>query len=113
MKTNETYLHHILDAIERIEQYTEDLGRDEFEERPMVQDAVVRQLEIIGEASRQLSDAVQDRHDDIPWPAIIGMRNRIAHDYMSVDFDIVWDVVQHDLTTLKTRVEAILEKGNL
>ena len=75
----------------------------------MMQDAVVRQLEIIGEASRQLSDDFREQHDDVPWRAIIGMRNRIAHDYLNIDLDVVWDVVQHDLPDLKRRVHEVLD----
>ena len=75
----------------------------------MMQDAVVRQLEIIGEASRQLSDDFREQHDDVPWRAIIGMRNRIAHDYLNIDLDVVCGVVQHDLPDLKRRVHEVLD----
>jgi uncharacterized protein with HEPN domain len=61
----------------------------------MIQDAVVRQLEIIGEANRRLSDDFRDRHSNIPWRAMIGMRNRIAHDYLNIDVQVVWEVVRH------------------
>lgn len=108
-KTNEVYLRHILDAIEQIEEYVEGIGRHDLDKQPMLQDAVLRQLEIVGEASRQLSDAFHRKHDSIPWHAIIGMRNRIAHDYLGVDLDVVWEVVQYDLPDLKTSVQAILD----
>lgn len=110
MKTNELYLHHILDAIRQVESYTAEIDRDAFENDQMRQDAVIRQIEIIGEASRNLSDPFRDEHDSIPWPDIIGMRNRIAHDYMSVDMDIVWEVVHHDLPRLKDGVQRILSE---
>lgn len=110
MKTNEVYLRHILDAIQQIEVYTEDVDRKAFAERRMVQDAVVRQLEIVGEASRQLSGPFQDRNDDIPWHAIIGMRNRIAHDYLNIDLEVIWEVVKYDLPTLKARVSELLRE---
>lgn len=70
----------------------------------MRQDAVIRQIEIIGEASRQLSNVFRNEHDHIPWTDIIGMRHRIAHDYMNVDLDIVWEVTQQDLPVLKNYV---------
>ena len=110
MKTNDVYLRHILDAIRQIEEYTADTDRAAFDARTMMQDAVVRQLEIIGEASRQLSDDFREQHDDVPWRAIIGMRNRIAHDYLNIDLDVVWDVVQHDLPELKRRVQEMLNE---
>lgn len=108
MKTNEVYLHHIQDAIDRIDGYVGDIDRTAFDEELMVQDAVIRQLEIIGEASRQLSDDFQEQYDRIPWHAIIGMRNRIAHDYLSIDLDVVWEVIQHDLPELEDDIQAIL-----
>lgn len=78
MKTNDVYLHHILEAIEQIEEYVGKIDRSDFMGDSMRQDAVVRQLEIVGEASRQLSESFREEHDAIPWHAIIGMRNRIA-----------------------------------
>jgi uncharacterized protein with HEPN domain len=110
MKTNEVYLRHILDAIRKVESYTSGIDRDAFETDDMRQDAVIRQIEIIGEASRQLSDDFQEEHDSIPWSDIIGMRNRIAHDYMNVDLDIVWEVIHHDLPTLKSSVQRLLSE---
>ena len=113
MKTNEVYLRHILDAIEQIELYAEDIDKATFEEQRMVQDAVIRQLEIIGEASRQLPEEFRKRHDQVPWHAIIGMRNRIAHEYVDIDLAVVWEVVQYDLPGLKSDVQAILEDSAL
>ena len=110
MKTNEVYLHHILDAIRQIESYTAEIDRDVFEADDMRQDAVIRQIEIIGEAGRQLSDDFQDEHNHVPWSDIIGMRNRIVHDYMNIDLDIVWEVIHHDLPTLKSSVQRLLSE---
>jgi uncharacterized protein with HEPN domain len=109
MKTDEVYLRHVLDAIAQIEAYMEGVSRMTFEAERMRQDAVVRQLEIIGEACRQLSPAFRAKHDAVPWRAIIGMRNRIAHDYLNIDLDVVWDAVEHDLPTLKRQVQAMLD----
>ena len=108
MKHDEVYLHHILDAIGRIETYAAGLRRDTFFQEQMVQDAVVRQLEIIGEASHRLSDDFRDRHSFIPWRAIIGMRNRIAHDYLNIDLQVVWEVVQQDLPLLKDQITGLV-----
>lgn len=110
MKTNEVYLRHILDAIEQIYEYVDGVDRAAFDADRMLQDAVVRQLEIIGEASRQLTDAFRERHDGVPWRAIIGMRNRIVHDYLNIDLDIVWEVVQRDLPDLKRQVRMMLDE---
>ncbi|MCH8031783.1 MAG: DUF86 domain-containing protein [Bacteroidetes bacterium] len=109
MKTDEVYLHHILDAIVLIEQYTKEIVDTMFLEDTMRQDAVARQLEVIGEASRQLSESLRDDHSDIPWQAIIALRNRIAHDYLSIDVRVIWEVLYDDLPVLRRKVEAILE----
>ena len=104
MKTDQVYVEHILDAIQQIEAYTESADRQTFEENQMLQDATVRQIEIVGEASRQLSESFRRRTSDIPWRAIIGMRNRIAHDYLNIDLDIVWEVVQRDIPSLRDQL---------
>lgn len=109
MKTNETYLRHILDAIDQIEHYVGPLDRTAFAESQLHQDAVIRQLEIIGEACRQLSDGFRDAHAYISWAALIGMRNRMAHDYLDVDLDVVWELVHHDLPELKQKIRRLLE----
>ena len=109
MKSDTVYLHHILDAIERIESYLAGVDRSQFDEHPLLQDGVTRQLEIIGEASRQISQGFQDEHAQIPWHAIIGMRNRIAHDYLNIDLDVIWDVARHDLPELKQNIRALLD----
>lgn len=109
MKNEKVYLHHILDAIKQIESYTIGVSEREFFERQMVQDAVIRQPEIIEEASRQLPRAVRTRHDHIPWDAIIGMRNRIAHEYLDIDLEIVWEVGTEDLPRLKTHLQDLIE----
>lgn len=101
MKTDQVYVRHILDAIKQIEEYTGGVDRERFGENRMLQDATIRQIEIVGEASRHLSESFRRRVSDVPWRAVIGMRNRIAHDYLNIDIDVVWDVVQSDLPVLK------------
>ena len=107
MKDERVYLGHISDAINDIEQYTS-VGRDAFVAERMRQDAVIRKLEIIGEAVKQLSDATKDRRREIPWKQIAGMRDRLTHDYFGVDLALVWRVVERDLPALKAAVVALL-----
>ncbi len=102
------YLHDVLDAIYLIETYLKSMSYSEFLQNRLVQDGVVHQLEIIGEASRNLSQAFRDRHPEIPWQDIIGMRNRIAHAYFAVDLRAVWDTTQSDLPTLRAWGERVL-----
>ncbi len=88
MRDEKVYLRHIFDAIEKIRSYTES-GKKEFFLNPMIQDAVVRNLEIIGEAAGNLSPEFRKRTGKIPWRRIMGMRNILAHEYFGVDLKIV------------------------
>jgi len=104
------YLRHILDAIARIEEYTAD-GRDAFHRSAMVQDAVVRNIEIVGEAVKGLSDELKLGHPLIPWSLIGRMRDKLIHHYFGVDIDLVWEVVARHLPPLRREVEAILAEA--
>jgi len=108
MKDNTVYLRHIWDAIAQIQSYLDQKSFQEFIANKMAQDAVVRRLEIIGEASRNLSEDFCNLHPEVPWSQIVGMRNRMAHDYLNVDMEIVWDIVTHDLPALKLRLDEFL-----
>lgn len=105
------YLWHILDAIRQIEEYLQGVTYEEFCQNRMFQDAVIRQLEIIGEASRSLTEEFQAQHGEIPWRDIIGMRHKIAHNYLEVDLQTVWDTVETDLPPLKEWLLRILGEG--
>jgi uncharacterized protein with HEPN domain len=107
VKDDRVYLGHIRDAIEDIEQYTSN-GRDGFIADRMRQDAVIRKLEIVGEAVKKLSDGSKQRRPEIPWKQIAGLRDRLTHDYFGVDLTLVWVVVERELPTLKTAIEALL-----
>ena len=110
MKKDDTvYLHHILDAIELIEEYTEGMSETEFHSHSMAHDAVVRQVEIIGEAARNISEEYRLSQPDVPWGKMSGIRNKIVHEYFNVNLSIVWDTVQEDLPTLKRILVEILE----
>jgi len=110
-KSDEPYIKHILDAIALIEGYIKDLDRDHFlnSENKMVQDAVVRELEIIGEAVKRLSDDLKKENPTLPWREIGDMRNKLIHEYFAVDMKIVWSVIEKDLPTLKKAMESLAE----
>ena len=101
MKKDELYLGHIFDACAQIKKYIFNIDHPTFIEDRKTQDAVVRQLEIIGEASRRISETFKENHSEIPWHAIIGMRNRIAHDYLNIDIQVVWEVAINDIPVLE------------
>jgi uncharacterized protein with HEPN domain len=102
------YLRHILDAIQKIERYAE-VGHDEFIAESLRHDAVIRQLEIVGEAAKRLSPQVLSRSPDVPWRQVAGMRDVLIHDYMGVDLERVWNVLQQDLPSMRRAVEEILK----
>ena len=108
------YLGHILKAIERINRYTADMDAVSFLNSELVQDAVIRNIEIIGEASNnvlRVAPAFAAQHDDIPWQVMYTMRNRVSHGYDKVDLEIVWKTIEGDLPGLHaqiTRVSATL-----
>lgn len=110
MKDSRLYLEHILEAIILIEQYSEGLDFKKFSQDRMIQDSIIRRLEIIGEASNRVPPETKDRLSEVPWKKMLGMRNIIVHDYMGVDLDKVWEVVDKDITPLKKQIQEALNK---
>ncbi|MEA3240220.1 MAG: DUF86 domain-containing protein [Pseudomonadota bacterium] len=107
MKDDLVYLRHIVSAIKDIETYTVG-GREEFFATKMIQDAVIRNLEIIGEAVKSLSPLFRGEHPDVPWKQIAGLRDVLIHHYFGVDVDSVWLVVESRLPGLLQRLEPLL-----
>ena len=103
------YLRHILDAIGRIESYVSGVDEGDFLGNAEKQDAVIRQLQIVGEAAKRLSAELRAAHPDIPWREVAGMRDKLVHDYFGVDLRFVWVTVTEDIPDFKARIEAILE----
>ena len=108
MKRDEVFLQHILDAVNRIITYTSE-GRDAFFGNTMIQDAVIRNLEVIGEATKALSDETRREYDNVPWDDMAGMRDVLIHQYMGVDLEIVWDVSQNKVKDLRSRIRSLLQ----
>jgi uncharacterized protein with HEPN domain len=110
VKDDRVFLLHILDSIERIEQYTAE-GEEAFLSTPLVQDGVLRNLEIIGEAVKNLSSALRGEYPDVAWRRIAGMRDILIHEYFGVDLGIVWNVITGRLPALKRSVSEILSNA--
>ena len=104
------YLDDILDAIDRIEDYVQGMDETGFGSDRKTQDAVIRNLEIIGEAARNLPDKMKAETPEIEWHKITGLRNILAHEYFGVNLPIVWDVVRNKLEPLKQASMKILQK---
>jgi uncharacterized protein with HEPN domain len=109
VKDERLYFIHILESIDRIESYTHK-GRDAFMGSPMAQDAVIRNFEIVGEAVKQIPDSLKMEYPDIPWRRIAGLRDVLIHQYMSVDLDAVWAIVEEELPEFKQTVADILAR---
>lgn len=103
-----SYIKDIIDAIDRINFYTEGVTKNTFFEHLMMQDAVMHQVEIIGEASNQISDTFRDEHPDLPWMEMRAIRNKIVHDYRGIELEIIWDTVQNNLPPLRKQVKRLL-----
>src|SRR3989344_1451228 len=101
------YLEDILSSISKIEDYVKSLSFKTFSDDPKTIDAVVRNLEIIGEAARNIPASFTEKHSGLPWPEMISMRNKEIHEYIAVDLEILWKTIREDLPKLKKQIKAI------
>lgn len=109
-RESKIFLEDILISIEKIEKYTKDIKSiDNFANNEIVVDAVLRNLEIIGEAARNLSEEIYKKYADIPWKNIIGLRNVVIHGYFVVDLEIIWKIIREQLPILKDKIKAIMD----
>ena len=102
-------LQHILDAIEEIHKYLIEADLSVFLENSMMRFACIKQMEIIGEASNNLSSELTSKFSDIKWAQIVGMRNVFAHEYFGIDSSLVWEIIKNDIPELKEKVQHILK----
>jgi uncharacterized protein with HEPN domain len=109
LRSDRERLLDILEAIERIEVQAA-RGRSTFAEEELAQTAVIRWIEIIGEATRGLTEELRQAHPEVPWRQMVAMRNVLIHGYFDIDVDLVWSVAENDLPKLAAQVRAILEE---
>ena len=110
MKDSNIYILHILNSISRIEQYTKEISEKEFYNNFLIQDAVIRNIQIIGEASKKFEESFKETNAHIPWRQITAMRNKVIHEYFGIDLPAVWQVVNIDLVTLKNQLLELQSK---
>lgn len=111
MKDNRLYLIHISESIDRIIEYTTD-GRDAFMQSTLIQDGVVRNLQVMAESTKRLSDELKSSHPEVDWRGIADFRNVLVHDYLRIDLNLVWQAVERELPSVKAAIDAILKSNN-
>lgn len=113
MKDELIFIEHMFDSIKLIEDFTENIRKNDFMNNVEKQSAVIRQIEIIGEAVKNISDSFRGKHPKIPWKEISGMRDKLIHNYFGVDLDSVWNVVKYNLPELKKQLKTLIDKEKI
>ena len=108
-KGDAVFLEHILDSIGAIELFSKNISKNELESNRLKRSAIVREIEIIGEAVKNISPSLKKRHKEIEWKAIAGTRDKMIHHYFGVDVNIILDIIKRDLPTLKKQIQQILK----
>ncbi len=112
-RSDRDLLGDIQEALRRARSYTEGQSYEQFLADTKTQDAVIRSLEILGEATKKLSPALRESHPEIPWKSLAGVRDKLIHDYFGVNIDIVWQIVEDQLPGLSAQIEAMLKDEHL
>ena len=107
-RTDKEFLYDIQEAVRRIKTYTHEMTYKEFLEDTRTQDAVIRNLEIIGEATKKLSMELRNRYPNVPWKQMAGARDRLIHNYFGVDLEVVWKISTAELSDLTLKITKIL-----
>jgi uncharacterized protein with HEPN domain len=110
MKDERLYLIHISECLQRIDDYLGNGGKDDFMANPMMQDAIIRNLQTMAESTQRISDDLQEKHPEVEWLKIRGLRNVLVHDYLGIDLDKVWNIIANDLPKFKKTIETMLMK---
>lgn len=106
-KNDIAYTDHIINCIKKIRKFVKGIDKKEFAKNELIQDAIIRNFEVIGEASKKISPDFKKTYYDIPWKEISGMRDKLIHDYLGVDIDVIWKTIEHDLPILQKELKKI------
>ena len=104
------FIQHILENIQNIESFSESFSENEFTKDKLRQNAIIKSIETIGEASKNIPDSFRKKYSKVPWKKIAGLRDIIVHAYFGIDLNIVWEIIKNDIPKLKIQIEKILEK---
>lgn len=104
------FVQHILDSINAIEKFSKNMKREKLISNRLKQSAIIREIEIIGEAAKSISKSLKNKHREIEWKEIVGTRDKLIHHYFGVDLDIVWDIIKINLPDLKEKISKIKEE---
>lgn len=107
-KDPEIFIQHILDCIELIEDYTRDVTREDFVKSSQLQDSVIRRIEVIGEAVKNIPQEIKNRYPDIPWKRVAGMRDILIHEYWGIDINLIWEVATKEVFEIKRKMLVIM-----
>ena len=104
------FVEHILDSLNKIEKFIDNFSERKFLEDEKLQDAVIRRIEIIGEAAKNISSDFKKKYPNVPWVKITGMRDKLIHHYFGINLKIIWNVIKEDIPMLKREIILILKK---
>jgi len=110
LKDNRIYIEHINQSIDKIQKFILHVTLEELAQDEMMQDAIIRNIEVIGEASKKNSLEFKIKNDEIPWKEMAGMRDKLIHDYFGVDIEVIWKTIMVDLPRLKLQIESIIKR---
>lgn len=106
-KNDLVFIEHLLESINAIEEFSKDMKKEDLFSNRLKQSAIVREIEIIGESVKNISESLKEKHKEVEWRAIAGTRDKIIHHYFGVDLNIVWDIVKIDIPILKKQIHKI------